>query len=230
MVNKIKVMTLILVSAIVIIFLYNAYVLFAIYSNGLVEFQSDAISIFGSIIQGMSALLSVAIAVIIFRVQSLENRNFSLEQSTLNYIHNITKFTYPKWIPSVEEDIKNGIITKRYFERRFDALNRRRGLKTPHKEMLKELEIDRDEQQKRLEETLNNHIEISQTIKRTRDGIISSVILLISPIIISFLMLMVSDALTPLGNFGFVVIVVLLSAIGIVILIQTVLDSTVQDN
>jgi hypothetical protein len=36
--------------------------------------RNNAFSIYGTVIQGMSALLSVAIAVIVFRIQSLETR------------------------------------------------------------------------------------------------------------------------------------------------------------
>ena len=226
--NKIRVMTLILVLAITIVFLYIAYSLFISYSAGEVEFKSDAISIFGSIIQGMSGLLSVSIAVIVFRIQSLENRKFSLEQTTLNYIHDVIGFSYPKWLSSVEDDIRNRVIVNRYYEKMIRS-------RTNQIKILFELDRDkmreeRDIQQERLEETLNEHTRISQTIKRTRDGIISSFILLISPIILSLLMLMMSDALTPLGNYGFVVTAVLVSAIGIIDLINTVVNSTVQDN
>jgi hypothetical protein len=229
MANKVKIAMVILLCAVMIIFLYIAFSLFTSYSAGLVEFKSDAISIFGSIIQGMAGLLSVAIAVIVFRIQSLENRNFSLEQSTLNYIYNIIKWTYPKWGSAVEEHIKSQFITERYY----NLMRKNRFQKSTlpiSEDEEKRLVAEKENQQKRLEEVLSEHNKINQTIKRTRDGIISSVILLIAPIIISFLMLMASDALTPLGNFAFVVMSILLSASGIVVLIKTVLDSTVQDD
>ena len=89
--------------------------------------QENAISIYGTTIQGMSALLSVSIAVIIFRIQSLENRNQSLEQSTLNYIFQITKNTYPKWLlPCVEENIRRGFIAARYYSNRNELTDKKK--------------------------------------------------------------------------------------------------------
>lgn len=202
------------------------------YPLGLSHFNKDnAVSIFGSIIQGMSALLSVAIAVIIFRIQSLENRNQQLEESTLNFIFQITRLTYTQWEPSVEENIRNGTLTNRYYDGRVDVLNRTIGInKTDHERRLKELQRDRDAQQERLEKTLNRHTRIDQTIRRTRTGIFSSMILLMMPILFSFLLLMVSDALDSSNTFYFVSIVVLMSATGIAVLIKIVLESTVQSN
>lgn len=213
-----------------IIFILIAVIWFNYYSLGFSHFnKNNAVSIFGSVIQGMSALLSVAIAIIIFRIQSLENRNQLLEESTLNFIFQITQFTYPQWIPSVEEHIRNGTITNRYYDRSVDILNRTIGLAKPDYEKgLKELQRDRDEQQKRLMETLNRHTRIEQTIQRIRNGVFSSVVFLVLPILLSFLLLMVSDALESSYNFVFVSIVVLMSAIGIALLIKLVLESTVH--
>ena len=187
--------------------------------------KSNAVSIFSSVIQGMSALLSVAIAVIIFRIQSLENRNQSLEESTLDFIFRTTGLTYPKWIPSVEEDIRSGAVTERYYRIRIAAL----GLDVKGRnEKVQEYAEDRRIQQKRLDETLNLHTRIEQTIQRIRSGVITSVVFLIMPILLSFLLLMVSDTLDVSVNFVFVSVVVLMSASGIAGLIKTVLESTVK--
>lgn len=215
-----------------IILILIAIIWFNYYRIGFVSFnKNNAVSIFSSVIQGMSALLSIAIAVIVFRIQSLENRNSSLEQSTLDYIHRITRLTYPKWIPSVEDDIRSGTLAKRYYDNRVDGLNRTIGLsKTDYEKRLKELERDRDTQQKRLMETLNLNAKIEQTIQRMRNRVISNVILLIMPILLSFLFLMISDALDTSYNFVLVSMVVLMSAIGITQLITILLVSTVQSD
>jgi len=95
-------------------------VLFAVlwlgyFQLGLFSFNKEnAVSIYGTIVQGMSALLSVSIAVIIFRIQSLENRLHSLEDFVINYIFQITHQIYPKWLPILEEHIRNGSITNKY--------------------------------------------------------------------------------------------------------------------
>lgn len=160
-------------------------------------------------------MLSVAIAVIIFRTQSLENRSQSLEQSTLNYIYQTTGWTYPQWTSSVEDDITNKSITNRYYER----------LVSPTEEFRKE---ERDRQQKRLEEALSLHTNITITIKRIRNGFYTSAIWLIMPILSSLLLLMVSDALNVIWNFIFVSVVILMSALGITLLIRIVFESTLH--
>jgi hypothetical protein len=182
--------------------------------------ENNAISIFGSIIQGMSALLSVAIAVIVFRIQSLENRNFSLEQSTLNYIFQITHFIYPQWLTSLEDDIRSGKITNRYYDNRVKL-----SMKGELPWTQEELEKDRDEQQKRLEETLKIHVRNEKIIKQIRERIVSSVIMLISPIVLSLYMLMVSDSCNSLANFTVISIVIVMSAIGTVWLVNLVMGS-----
>ena len=169
--------------------------------------RNNAVSIYGTVIQGMSALLSVALAVVIFRIQSLENRNQSLEQSTLDYIHRITQWTYPQWIPSLEENIRDRSITERYSQSHGTS------------------EEERNLQQKRLEETLNLHTATDQRIQRTKDRIMITLAFLITPILMSFFLLMVSDAFASLVTFYSVSTVILLSACGIVFLILTVLDS-----
>lgn len=173
----------------------------------------------------MSALLSVAIAVIIFRIQSLENRNQQLEESTLNFIFQTTRSAYPKWIPSVEEGIQNKALTEQYYKSRVKSLDLSQ---SGYDKKVKEYAEDRDIQQKRLEETLNLHTRTEQTIQQVRDGVINSTIMLIIPILLSFLLLMVSDAFDVSFNFVFVSTVVFLSASGIAGLIKTVLESTVK--
>lgn len=214
-----------LIFLIAIVFIWSWF-----YSMGFSSFnKNNIVSIFGSVIQGMSALLSVAIAVIIFRIQTLENRKLSIEESTLNFIFLITRFTYPQWIPSVEEHIRNGTITNRYYDRRVDSLNRTIGLaKTDYEKRLKGHQRDRDEQQKRLEETLNLRNNISQRIQRIKNGFFASAIFLMMPIITSLLMFMVSDALDSFWNFHVVSVVILMSALGIAILIGIVVASTVE--
>ena len=184
------------------------------YSIGFSSFnKGNAVTIFASVIGGMSALLSVALAVIIFRIQSLENRSQSLEQSTLNYIYQITGgWTYPQWTSSVEDDIRNKSITNRYYLR-IDPIE---------EEFRKQ---ERDKQQKRLEETLNLHNGIVKRIERIRKGFWTSAIFLIMPILSSLLMLMVSDTFDSSWNFVFVSIVVLMSALGISLLVKIVKES-----
>src|SRR3990172_10370263 len=117
--------------------------------------KATAVTIHDSIIQGISGLGSVAIAVIIFRIQSLENRNQSLEQSTLNYISQTMGWSYPEWTPSLEEDIRKETLTNRYYAN------------VPSKSRELVLEEQR-RQQKRLEEALDLHTRIQQTIRRIR--------------------------------------------------------------
>lgn len=199
---------------------------FSFYFLGISSFnKNNSVSIFGTVIQGMSALLSVAIAVIIFRIQSLENRNQSLEQTTLNYIFQITQAVYPQWSSSVENDIRSKGLTNRYFSSRVDA-NEAGFL--PRKYTKEELQKDRDEQQKRLKETLNLHNKTNQTIRRIKSGVFSSVVFLVFPILFSFLLLMVSDSLDPSYNFIYVSIMVLMSMIGITLLLKLVLESTIN--
>lgn len=209
-----------------IVFLLVIVIWVSYYRIGFSSFnKSNAVSIFSSVIQGMSALLSVAIAVIIFRIQSLENRNQQLEESTLNFIFQTTRSAYPKWIPSVEEGIQNKALTEQYYKSRVKSLDLSQ---SGYDKKVKEYAEDRDIQQKRLEETLNLHTRTEQTIQQVRDGVINSTIMLIIPILLSFLLLMVSDAFDVSFNFVFVSTVVFLSASGIAGLIKTVLESTVK--
>ena len=105
---------------IIIIWLVVSIILwvFCVYFASNTFNSENAVSIYGTMVQGMSALLSVSIAVIIFRIQSLENKLQSLEQYTLDYIFRMAIFTYPKWIPSVEDDIRSGILVTKYYLRR----------------------------------------------------------------------------------------------------------------
>ena len=207
--KRVRFRLIIILVIMVILFCIIAGILFYFYSLNTFNFEkNNAVSIFGSIIQGISALLSVAIAVIVFRIQSLENRNFSIEQSILNYTHRLIGWTYPEWISSVEEDIRNKSITNRYYSNLYKQYTT---VPTFSEEDEKFLVTERDIQQKRLEEILNIHIRNKQIIKRIREGVVSSVIMLISPIIISFLMLLVSDALNSFANFVFVAVVIVMS-------------------
>jgi signal transduction histidine kinase len=189
--------------------------------------KGNAVTIFGSVIEGMSALLSVAIAVIIFRIQSLENRNQSLEQSTLNYIHQTVGWSYPSWAYSLEKDIRNKIITKRYL-----SLMRMRRMEATSLEISQEEEKslleERDRQQRRLEENLNLRKKITEIIETTKGRFYKSAIVLIMPILSSLLFMMISDAFDSFWNFVFVSEAVLLSAFGITLLIWIVLESILE--
>jgi hypothetical protein len=178
--------------------------------------KTTASEIHDDILQGLSGLGSVAIAVIIFRIQSLENRNQSLEQTTINYISQTFGFTYPEWTRSLEADIKNQTLTNKYY------------MNVPLKS--KELVFEeKDRQQKRLEEALDLHMRIRQTIKRIRTDIFSCAVFLIMPLLLSLILLTVSDVLDIFWTFVSVSVVVLMSAMGIMLLIKMVLGSTVKE-
>lgn len=183
---------------------------------------TDTISILGTIIQGMSALLSVAIAVIIFRIQTLENRNQSLEQSTLNYIGQISGFAYPQWIPSVEEHIEKGYVTERYLK------NRRLKLGTI---LLsdEDLKKDADAQQLRLLETLRIHKAIKNIISRLKVSAVLSTIVLMLPIILSLLLLTASSSLGATLDYLWIYVIIWLCVFGVSLLIATVVNSTISD-
>jgi hypothetical protein len=86
------------------------------YAVGFTSFSKEkAVSIHDDILQGLSGLRSVSIAVIIFRIQSLENRSNSVKQHTLNYISQTMGWTYPEWTSALENDIKSKVITNRYY-------------------------------------------------------------------------------------------------------------------
>jgi uncharacterized membrane protein len=182
------------------------------------SFSKDtAVTIHDSIIQGISGLGSVAIAVIIFRIQSLENRNESLEQTTLNYISQTMGWSYPEWTASLEDDIKNKTITNRYFGHVPSGTD-------------EFIAAEKDRHQKRLEEALELHTRTQQTIHRIRSYVFSCVFFLIVPILLSLLLLMVTALLDLFWNFVFLSVVILMCALGILLLIQMVVESTVTES
>jgi hypothetical protein len=208
----------------VVLLIVFALVWLYCYYFGILSFdKNNTVSILSSIIQGMSALMSVFIAVAIFRIQSLENRIQSLEQTTLNYIFQITTFTYPQWLPSLEQGIRNGAITKQYFDRRVEL--QRAGL-LPY--TIQQLEEDRNDQQERLIYNLKIRTNLHQAIRKMKTGVLGSTIYLIIPIAYSFLLLMITNTLTSELNFIFVSIMVYFSVIGIVLVIFVVFLSMVQ--
>jgi hypothetical protein len=201
---------------IILILLIIAGIIIYYYAVGFSSFSREtAVSIHDDILQGLSGLGSVAIAVIIFRIQSLENRSNSIEQSTLNYISQTMGWTYPEWTSSLENDIKSKVITNRYYTNQH----------------LKDDVIvvaEKDRQQKRLEESLDLHIRIQQTIRRIRNDVFSCVFFLLLPLLLSLLLLMVSDFLDLFWTFASVSVVVLMGSLGIMLLMKMVLGSTVR--
>src|SRR4030065_1140560 len=179
--------------------------------------KEPCVTIHDSIIQGISGLGSVAIAVIIFRIQSLENRNHSLEQTTLNYISQTMGWMYPEWTGSLEEDIKNKTLTNRYYAR----------IPSKTDEFVA---TERDRQQKRLEEALDLHTRIQQTVRRIRKDVFYAAFFLILPILLSLLLLLLVDLLDAFWNFFFLSVVVLMCSLGISLLIKMVLESTVKES
>ncbi len=179
--------------------------------------EDTANEIHDDILQGLSGLASVAIAVIIFRIQSLENRSHSLEQSTLNYISQTMGRTYPEWTESLENDIKNQTLTNRYYA------------SVPSKTA--ELVVDeKQRQQKRLEEALDLHFRIKQTIQRIRNDVFACAFFLVLPLLLSLVLLYVSDVLDLFWTFWSVSLVVVISTVGIMLLIKMVLGSTVKES
>ena len=214
----------------IVVFVAIVSILIYYYPVGFPSFnKNNAVSIFGSVIQGMSALLSVAIAITIFRIQTLENRTQSIEESALNFIFQITSFTYPQWSSSVEDDITSGRLTNQYYNRRKAKLWTMEILEpAKYQEILKEYAEDRDTQQERLMDIMKRRKNVSQTIRRIKDGFYPSVVFLIMPIVVSLLMFMVSDILDSFWNFIMVSAVVLMSALGTALLTRIVLESTVE--
>lgn len=131
----------------------------AFFYAGFLHFNvNNSALIYSSIIAGMSALLSIVLAVSIFRIQSLENRILSIEQSTLDYVFKITNSTYPYWCDSLEKHIREKIITENYFK------SRKSQLITDQKNKKPKLEEDRDDQQERLNHNLSMHTNLQKTI------------------------------------------------------------------
>jgi hypothetical protein len=193
------------------------------YQLGLPSFvKANAVSIYGTIVQGMSALLSVSIAVIIFRIQSLENRLHSLEESTLNYIFQISQNTFPKWLPCLEENIRSGSITNEYFKVRMIQKNLYGSGRSEE-----DLRKDKENQQSRLLESLEENESVKQTIQKTRQGAYWSFFLLAVPIVMSFFFLLTTESIMEWSSFNLVSIAILVSILGIVSLAKTVVDSLV---
>ena len=201
---------------IIVILLIIAGIIVYYYAVGFTSFSKEtAVSIHDDILQGLSGLGSVAIAVIIFRIQSLENRSNSIEQSTLNYISQTMGWTYPEWTSSLENDIKSKIITNRYYTNQ-------------HLRNDDIILAEKERQQKRLEESLDLHIRIQQTIRRIRHDVFSCAFFLLLPLLLSLLLLMVSDGLDLFWTFTSVSVVVLMGSLGIMLLIKMVLGSTIR--
>ena len=200
------------------ILLIIAGVIVYYYAVGFSSFtKKTAVTVHDDIIQGLSQLGSVAIAVIIFRIQSLENRNHSLEQATLNYISQTMGWSYPEWTSSLETDIRSETLTKKYYA------NTR----------LKEDELvvaEKKRQQQRLEEALDLHTRIKQTIRRIKNDVFSCAFFLLLPLLLSLPVLMMMDFLDKFWAFISVSIVVLMGSLGIMLLVKMVLESTVKEH
>ena len=78
----------------------------------------------------------------IFGVQSLENRNQSLEQSMLNFIHPIVSFVYPQWCSLVENHIKDGTISNAYFESLIGGIGDEKGWQKKQKGETKSIAVE----------------------------------------------------------------------------------------
>ena len=174
-------------------------------------------AIHASIIHGMSGLGAIAIAVFIFRIESLENRSESLEETTLNFISQTFGWSYPEWTQSVEEDIKNKTLTSRYYA----------NLPSETEKLISD---EKERQQGRLAEALCIHSNIKQTVTKMRKDIFYAVILLILPVMLSLLLLMAVDLLNVFWNFFFVSIIILICSLGTSLLIKIVLESTVKES
>jgi ABC-type protease/lipase transport system fused ATPase/permease subunit len=125
-------------------------------------------------------------------------------------------WTYPEWTSSVEEDIRNRTITNRYYSHLPSRLD-------------ESLLAEKEKQQKKLEEALNLHTRIQKTVRRIRNDIYLSATFLILPLLLSLIMLEVSDFIDTFWSFVFVSVVVLMSSVGIMYLIKMVLESAVRD-
>ena len=212
--SKIKIIFLIQLT----IFVLIGFIWYYYFVIGSPSFNKETAKIIhDSIIQGISGLGAVAIAVFIFRIQSLENRNESLEQTTLNYISQTFGYSYPEWTQSLENEIRNKTLTNKYYS-------------NPPLITEKLIATERDRQQKRLEEALDLHTRIKQTVARIRKDVVYATIFLILPILLSLLLLMVVDLIDVFWNFFFLSIVILMCSLGISLLIKMVLESTVRES
>jgi hypothetical protein len=124
--------------------------------------------------------------------------------------------SYPEWTASLEEDIRSGTITNRYYA----------GIPPKTSEFILE---EKERQQKRLDESLALHTRIQQTIRRIRKDVYFSAIFLILPILLSLLLLLFVDLLDIFWNFTFLSIVVFMCGLGILSLIKMVLASAVKE-
>jgi hypothetical protein len=124
-------------------------------------------------------------------------------------------WTIPEWTSSLEDDIKNQTLTNKYYAN------------IPFKadELVRE---EKQRQQKRLEDALALHDKIQRTIGRIRHDVYACVIFLILPLLLSFILLMLYDVIDKVWTFFSVSAVVVLSAIGIILLINMVLGSAVK--
>jgi len=199
------------------LFILICVIWFYYFGHGSPSFKKEtATLIHDSIIQGISGLGAVAIAVFIFRIQSLENRSQSLENTTLNYISQNLGWSYPEWTKSLENDITNKTLINRYYAGH-------------HSRADKLIAAERDRQQKRLEEALDLHTRIGQTVITIRNDVFRASVFLITPILLSLLLLIVADLLDAFWNFFFLSFVVLMCSLGILLLIKIVLESTIKN-
>ncbi len=197
--------------------------------------ELDETSIYGSIVQGMSAILSVSIAVIIFRIQSLENRNINLEETTLNYVYQMIRWTNPRWDEAFENQIINDRIKKRYYRKLVEEVHRNRYENI--QEYYENIEDIKDRSNKEAEhqnERLKNNLKIHQNtiklIQYIKKGYLKSTILMILPVFIGLLMLLISNGLNTFTNYIMIYISVLFSIIGIITLLFVVYESIKQSN
>ena len=200
------------------LFILICVIWFYYFGNGSPSFKKETATIIhDSIIQGISGLGAVAIAVFIFRIQSLENRSQSLENTTLNYISQNLGWSYPEWTKSLENDIRNKTLTNRYYAGQHSGAD-------------KLIAAERGRQQKRLEEALDLHTRIEQTVTIIRNDVFRASVFLIVPILLSLLLLIVADLLDVFWNFFFLSFVVLMCSLGILLLIKIVLESTIKES
>jgi amino acid permease len=206
-----------------IVFAVSVVVWFVSYVVGFANYQTSTSSQnYGSVIQGMSALLGIVIAAAIFRIQSLENRLQSLEESTLDYVYKIIGHSYPVWDERLENSITNESITQTYLKYR---LSRPSSVTTLVSGAYQE---DARIQQEGLQTILEKHNSLRKTIDNMKHQVLGVSIILLTPIVISFIMLMSTDSLTKGANFFMVAFVVYLSILGIVLLLSVVYQSMFQ--
>jgi hypothetical protein len=194
---------------------------------------ADSPQNYGSIIQGMSALLGIVLAAAIFRIQSLENRLQSLENATLDYVYKIAKHAYPEWDKRFEENIKNGGTVKAYLSRRLPQTSSTYkifGSLFGENQNLSEEDLKKDsnDQQEGLNHILSKHANLKNSINDIKRQVIGVSLVLITPIAISFIMLMSTNTLPQESNFFMISFVVYLSIVGIVLLLSVVLQSMFQ--